>query len=308
MAMNLKLNTMWLWLVLTAVAPAAGQETPDRVVAIVGEHKIFLSQIDHEYHRKFAQRDVGDELETRLRSRILQRLIDQSLVLARFRDTEIRATADEIDLELSRMREELALTERTLEAFLVENRCSMNGLRFNLDWQISWKRYLDQSLTDEVLQKYFARHRRQFDGTQLRVSHCLLAVDDSLPTSETTTLELAQELRKQITSGADTFENIVATHSTTPSKKRQGDLGWISFEGPMSRGFTQAAWQLQKDQISPPTRTSHGVHLIKCIDIREGVKPWYDVKQPLRKAAAEELFRRISEKQKTMLDIQRITQ
>ena len=76
----------------------------------------------------------------------------------------------------------------------------------------------------------------------------------------------------------------------------------------MSRGFTQAAWQLQKDQSSPPTRTPHGVHLIKCIDIREGVKPWYDAKQPLRKAAAEELFRRISEKQKTMLDIQRITQ
>lgn len=76
----------------------------------------------------------------------------------------------------------------------------------------------------------------------------------------------------------------------------------------MSRGFTQAAWQLQKDQISPPTRTPHGVHLIKCIDIREGVKPWYDVKQPLRKAAAEELFRRIAEKQKTTLEVQRMEQ
>lgn len=129
-----------------------------------------------------------------------------------------------------------------------------------------------------------------------------------MPNAEKDTRELAGELRRQINAGTETFENVVATHATTPSKQNRGDLGWIEFAGPMSRGFTEAAWQLEPNQISPPTRTPHGIHLIKCLAIREGAKPWYDVKKPLQKAAAEELFRRIAEKQKAVLDVQRMNQ
>lgn len=293
-----------LTLVLVSLSITANaQGTADEVVATVGDAKIFRSQIDQEFHRKFAQREVNDELKSGLRSQILQRLVEQQLILAKFAGSDVLATNDEINLEISRIRERLAKTERTLEQFLKENHYAMDGLRFDLRWQISWKRYLDRTLTDQVLEKYFDRHRRKFDGTRLRVAHCLLAVDDHDPDSEQAVTELAHKIHQQISDGESTFENTVATLSSAPSNKSGGNIGWINYDGPMSRNFTDAAFQLDKGEVSPPVRTPHGIHLIKCLDVQDGVVPWYDAKEKVRRVATEDLFGRIARKEKDVTGV-----
>ncbi|HQU46781.1 MAG TPA: hypothetical protein PK867_28515, partial [Pirellulales bacterium] len=49
-------------------------------------------------------------------------------------------------------------------------------VRLRLEWDVMWAGYLANEATDESLQRFFDLHRRDYDGSELRVSHILLPV------------------------------------------------------------------------------------------------------------------------------------
>ena len=66
-------------------------------------------------------------------------------------------------------------------------------------------------------------------------------------------------------SKGEKFTNIAKEVSLCPSKKRGGDLGTFG-RGKMVKEFEQAAFSLQKGQISPIVRTQFGYHVIKRLE------------------------------------------
>jgi len=60
----------------------------------------------------------------------------------------------------------------------------------------------------------------------------------------------------------DSFATIVQEVSLCSSKKRGGDLGTFS-RGKMVKEFENAAFILQKGQLSPIVKTKFGYHIIK---------------------------------------------
>jgi len=61
------------------------------------------------------------------------------------------------------------------------------------------------------------------------------------------------------------FAKIAKEVSICPSGKRGGDLGSFS-RGKMVKEFEKAAFALQKQQISPITKTKYGYHIIKRLE------------------------------------------
>jgi len=61
------------------------------------------------------------------------------------------------------------------------------------------------------------------------------------------------------------FANIAREVSICPSGKRGGDLGTFG-RGKMVKEFEQAAFALQKGQISPIVKTKFGFHIIKRLE------------------------------------------
>jgi len=61
------------------------------------------------------------------------------------------------------------------------------------------------------------------------------------------------------------FVNIAKEVSLCPSKKRGGDLGTFG-RGKMVKEFENAAFALQKGQISPIVKTKFGYHVIKRLE------------------------------------------
>ena len=103
----------------------------------------------------------------------------------------------------------------------------------------------------------------------------------------------AESLRADILAGKITFEKAAEEHSAGPSRSKGGDLGYIPRHGLMDEAFARAAFALKKDEISPPVATVFGIHLIKVLDVKPGTKQWTDVRDALRSAFAEQLFRRL---------------
>lgn len=74
-------------------------------------------------------------------------------------------------------------------------------------------------------------------------------------------LEQAQQLKAQITEGAD-FGSLAQQHSSCPSRARGGDLGQFG-PGQMVAPFQDATFALEVGGLSEPVQTQFGWHLIK---------------------------------------------
>ena len=61
------------------------------------------------------------------------------------------------------------------------------------------------------------------------------------------------------------FANVAKEISLCPSGKRGGDLGTFG-RGKMVKEFEQAAFALQKGQVSPVVKTKFGYHIIRRLE------------------------------------------
>jgi len=74
----------------------------------------------------------------------------------------------------------------------------------------------------------------------------------------------ANEVLERLKKG-EKFVNIAKGVSLCPSGKRGGDLGTFG-RGKMVKEFENAAFALQKGQISPTVKTKFGYHVIKRLE------------------------------------------
>jgi len=74
----------------------------------------------------------------------------------------------------------------------------------------------------------------------------------------------AQSVIARLNQG-ETFSKIAGEVSLCPSRKRGGDLGTFG-RGRMVKEFEQAAFGLQKGQVSPVVKTQFGYHVIKRLE------------------------------------------
>ncbi len=74
----------------------------------------------------------------------------------------------------------------------------------------------------------------------------------------------AEELRKQLVSGAD-FAELAKKNSDCPSKTSGGDLGTFA-RGQMVKPFEDAAFSQEKNAIGPVVETEFGFHVIQVLE------------------------------------------
>ena len=269
------------------------ERNDEEVAAKVDGIPIYLVEVTRLLQR-FPKQAEDPQLAAAQQAVALEQLIHRRLVCAYLDSQGIGAGKSEIDLQQESL--EIALQQRgkTIEDHLKQNNLHLDALRHQWQWQIGWRKYLDRYLTDENLEKYFDQNKRKYDGTMLRVSHILIQVNrDAEPSDWDSAIAESQSIRKLIVEKELSWQDAVKKHSDAASAKEQGDAGWIEYQRPMPREFTDAAFALEANQISEPIRTAFGMHLVKITDTKPGNSTWRDVKVQLKKAATEYLFKRI---------------
>lgn len=135
-------------------------------------------------------------------------------------------------------------------------------LREEMAVPLMWRAWMRKTITDDQILAYFEKHREKLDGTKIRVSHILLKSPPgtSEAESERKATEL-KDLRGEIVSGKQSFEEAAKAKSEAPSGKEGGAIGTISWEGAMPDSFCEVAFQLPINELSEPFRTHFGWHL-----------------------------------------------
>jgi peptidyl-prolyl cis-trans isomerase D len=130
-------------------------------------------------------------------------------------------------------------------------------------------------VTQDDLRSYYDQHRDQYKTPeQVKVSHILIKTP--LPGADNKVDEKgvaeaqhrAEDLLKQVKSGAN-FEDLAKKYSEDPgSAKQGGSLGWIG-RGQTVPEFEKSAFSLPKGQISELVKSSYGFHIIRVDDKQE---------------------------------------
>jgi len=153
------------------------------------------------------------------------------------------------------------------------NKANKLGLQNNKKYQGELKSYrgqlaknylTDSKVTEELIHEAYDRSLKE-----IKASHILILADENATPADTLkAYNKAQAIYKRAAAGED-FGKLAAETSEDPSaKENQGDLGFFSVFR-MVYPFESAAYKTPKGQVSKPTRTRFGYHIIKVTDVRD---------------------------------------
>jgi peptidyl-prolyl cis-trans isomerase SurA len=121
----------------------------------------------------------------------------------------------------------------------------------------------DKKVTEGLIKEAYDRMNQD-----IRASHILINVaEDAAPSDTLAAYNKALQARKKISTG-EAFENVAKQFSEDPSaQKNGGDLGYFSALH-MVYPFETVAYKTKVGDVSMPTRTRFGYHIIKIVDKR----------------------------------------
>ena len=291
-----------LFLVVVGLAVVAADEKspagPQQVAATVDNEPIGTAEVEREVALALKGQKLAADALARLRKHALEQVIDRHLVLRYLQANKQAASKEDVDFALARLVRQLKAKDTALAAHLKNIGMTEPELRQELLWKISWARYVEARSSDENLKKYFEMHRPDFDGTELKVAHILLAVPAGDEAKLKEVLDAATTTREEIATGKVSFADAAKKHSQAPTAKGGGNIGGIRRHEPMPEEFSRSAFGLKKGEVSQPVVTAFGVHLIQVLEIIPGQRTWEDCREELRPAVTLYLFRWIAEKER----------
>lgn len=270
---------------LVVFAAGVSAEILDRVVAIVDDQTILLSELDAQIQIYAMQNRIAvsdSATLDSLRKDFLDKMIEDKVLLVQAeRDSTIKVTNNEVGEALTQQINTIKSQFPSEEAFQKQLRAEGLTLRELRD------QYRDevknQLLKDKLIQNRLAmvkvssgEVKRFYEANRdslpekpagVRLAHILIGVAPGESTRDSL-YQLATLIRDKAVSGED-FETLAKTYSDDPSAENGGDLGWFG-RGEMVPEFEEAAFALQPGQISDVVETVYGFHIIKLTGRKEG--------------------------------------
>ncbi|AMK10361.1 MAG: SurA N-terminal domain-containing protein [Pseudodesulfovibrio sp.] len=157
-----------------------------------------------------------------------------------------------------------------------------------------------QTVSSDEIKAYFEANKDKMqEPEQVKARHILVMVKDSDPAEvKEKAKERIDKIYARAKAGED-FAALAVENSDGPSGPDGGELGWFG-RGAMVPAFEEAAFALNKGDISEPVKTRFGWHVILVEDKKEGtVKTLDEAKDEIKGLIAEE---KASEKINELLD------
>ena len=280
---------IWLLLFSILLPIEARGEVVDRVVAVVNDSIITLSELKASFAVSGKAPDgeaivLGNDMFTsETASKLLDNLIEQKL---------IKQGADRAGIEVSE--EEI---DSAVEDVMKQNRVTMGGFIVALaDSGLTLKEYRDQLkerireikfvnkhfrskvfIEDEDMEEFYAQNIDDFNApSALRLRIIFFSNNDMALRDRR--LKLVQ---KELKKGTE-FKKLATEYSEGPASSRGGDLGFLTADE-MDRTLASAAAKLKPGEVSPPIHTRIGVTLIQLVERRSEVPlPFNRVKFSIR--------------------------
>jgi peptidyl-prolyl cis-trans isomerase SurA len=264
----------------------AAQELVDRIVAVVEEDPIFLSEVDEALQEDlYIRRMRGEALPADsaefavLREEILEGLIERRIVIAKARKEGLEVTRTEVEDALDDWLADLIEAAGSQAAFNMElERQGMTLQDFKAEYrkdieeQLLVSRFMTQSFRDVAVPE--ARVRGFFDNKYdsipeipevVGLSH-IIVIPRVAPETEDQAIARVEGIVALLGSG-EAFEDVARESSDDILTREQGGLiGTLALED-LQPDLAEIAAGLTPGQVSNPVRTKYGIEIVRLDEV-----------------------------------------
>jgi peptidyl-prolyl cis-trans isomerase SurA len=286
-----------------SLSPSHGEEVVDRVIAVVNDDVITLSEMEDtgkEYFGRIKAQAPAEEVDrvlAKAREEVLSSMIDQFIVRQQAEKLSIAVSEKELDAALDQM---LVRNNATLEDFrqeLAAMKISEQEYRDNIRDEILKSKLIGYEvrsrivITEEDIKAYYQKeiipekggngfHLLQMGFTWRNVVVLEKAGFDSKETAR----EQAEKIRARAV-GGENFRTLAKQYSNLPSAADGGDIGFFQ-KDEMVSFMKNAIMEIQPGEISRIVENNNTFQFFKLLSVQEGeivVKaPYESVREEIR--------------------------
>jgi peptidyl-prolyl cis-trans isomerase SurA len=254
---------------------AAESVVVDRIVAVVNDQIITLYDLDqtlqpYEDNIRALGYSPEKERETlyKLRTDLLNKLIDEKLADQLILKNNIKVSSQEIDNAIERIKESRSFTDEDFRTGLAQQGLTMEEYRENLKQQLLRSKLLNLEvrskivITDEDIEKYYNDHREQYAGeTKYDIWNIYIRFSQFAGAPEKqSALEEMEAILARLKQGQK-FESLVSELPNSPKGPEGSDLGLFRLDE-LSPGLQKVVKDMKAGEYSQILDTDQGYQII----------------------------------------------
>jgi peptidyl-prolyl cis-trans isomerase SurA len=163
---------------------------------------------------------------------VLERLIDDELILQQATDLKLSITSEQVDSSIEEIKRQNNIDDQQLRDALKGQGMSMSTYRSDLKRQLLRFRVLNiavgsrVTISDDDVKNYYERHMKTGENVQVRASHIFVAIPENADAAVVSEKQVqAQKLLERARGGED-FAKLAKQYSDDPATRSEGgDLG-----------------------------------------------------------------------------------
>ncbi len=268
--------------IFTSAMPgaASGSVVVDRVVAVVNDEIITMSELQREAAviKHSAARD--DQL-------VLEDMIDRKLQMAAAKQAGVDVSDEEIVNAVADIMQRNNLDTRQFEKALAKEGLTLEQYKAELREQITLSRLFNKYVrsgvnVDEAEARAFYQNNQKTYSLleEIRVRQIFLTLPDKATAGQASAIrEKAQAVHARVQKGED-FILLVREVSQGATASQDGDLGFMRRLDALPE-IVEATRELKPGESSKPFLCAGGYNIIKLEEIRTPVKPFEKVKDEI---------------------------
>jgi peptidyl-prolyl cis-trans isomerase SurA len=311
-------------LLLLLLAPAGGAigRTVEKVAAVVGDNVVLASEVEEKAAPLMAEVTRMPDPDKRagraasLRREVLDRLIDEELILQQATDLKLSISSEQVDASIEEIKKQNNIDDDQLRDALKGQGMSMAHYRADIKRQLLRFRVLNiavgsrVNISDDEIKAYYERHMKGGANAQVRASHIFIAIPDGADRAAAEEKQAqAQKILERAKAGEDFAKLARELSDDAATRAEGGDLGFFG-KDMLPKPIEELVFSMQPGEIRGPVRADRGFHVIKMVDRKvKSPKPIDDVKDEIRMQLRQKEMERQTKnylqelRKKTLVDI-----
>ncbi len=276
---------MTMFAAISIATSAHATQLVDQVVAIVNNDVITQRQVDGLLASMGPiLRQPGADIR-QLRTRAVERLIDERLLEQAMAKEKLELTAEEVDQAFAQFLTANRLNADQFRMALAQRGMSVEQFRAQMNAQLRQMKFIqtklggDIQLKEQELQNFYRRHvNAQTPEMSYHISEIVLPApnmqnDRDVQTTKKKAGKIAQHAR------TDDFRKIAKKYSTSNTAADGGERGNVALND-LRPELAMAVQRLRVGEVSEPVVTSDGVFIVKLNAMRSATDQDFQQRKP----------------------------
>jgi peptidyl-prolyl cis-trans isomerase SurA len=281
------------------------QAVVDRVVAVVNEEIITLSEVEKRSHPLQEEIQTTDRLERRKRiheifRKVLDRLVEEKLIDQEAKKSGIKVSSKEVEAAVEEIRRKNAVNQEQFEQLLAAEGLTPEAFKQEIEKRllrtklVNWAVKIEYKVGERELRDFYQRNADRYRiNESYRPSHILFVIPKEATARQIQEIrKRCQEVLERIKKGEDFGELARLYSEDHSSAKDRGDLGYFK-KGELLPALEKEAANLKIGEVSGIIRTDFGFHILKLLDRKGGEPaPFEEIRERLQADYYEEEMER----------------